>query len=1198
MSRFSLVELLRDQASRCPEKKAFVFLENGHQEAASLTYGQLDERAQRVALELSTVSSPGDRGILLYEAGLEPLVGLFGCAYAGIVAIPSPPPESSRLKRTLPRLRAIIEDADARLLLGSSNIISMLRQDEQFARQCGLRFVVTDGLGKTERSAWTPPQLSSDSLAYLQYTSGSTSAPKGVMISHGNVLHHADMARRTCGYNSESVTVAWMPYYHDYGLIEGLLIPLANGTPCYVMSPFSFIKRPFHWLNAITTFRATHSQAPNFAYNLCVRRVTDEQLHQLDLSNWIVAANGAEPINPEVLNQFCQRFAKAGFQRRSFCPAYGLAEATLMVSFTPQQEEPVIEQVDAASLEKGVVALADDQSSSTRRIVGCGTNFADTQVEIVDPNTRRVCKANRVGEIWVSSPSVASGYWNLDDATTSTFRATLEDGGKGPYLRTGDLGFMRSGHLFITGRLKDVIIIRGSNHYPQDIEWTVQESHSFLRADYGAAFSVERDGEERLVVVQELERKFERSDSFDDVFEAVIRAVSESHEVDVYAIVLARRGTLPKTTSGKIQRRDCRSLYENQELAEITSWTNGGPVRWRTNKPMDIAMSGSAHVDPPSERALDSSSKHASRQRADDLITWLRDYGEHRINSRLMDERRCVPPKIILDFGNKGLFGMQVPISDGGLGLGYRDFFRVLEQTAAIDTTLATLVFLNNTNGTRPIQLFARPPLREEILPRLASGRELGAFCLSEPGAGSNLAGLATVAAPNEHGWNIRGVKRWNYSAWAGVFSVFARTVDAKGRLGDLTGFVVREDDKGVQIGPEALTMGVRSILQNEVTFDGVQVSEDRILGEVGQGMEIANDALCIGRLSTAAVSLGAMKRAAQLMARYASRRNIATGRLIDNPLTRIKLSNITAGITVAQQLLEFAADQLDQGGNIPDELAMIVKVLATDDLNYAVSELIQILGGRGYMENNMAPQLFRDAKLLSIGEGPNENLMISIGRGVCHDPAIRDLLEDTLDGKSIHGKLQQACDQIRDQMKHDLAPFEDRSSRTTYGHQLIGQLAMHSVAYAVCAQAAHQADNDELKIAAEWSKWRFEEFRRRSLEPDSVRHVRLTQELLSQVAAYKDEIGEFEPQAADVDTEVDPMLRRSELPEHDPVSSQTTDSVGGMEQAQNYPADQSSSERQPVESELIADLSADEKRELLGRLLRGHSEELTPQPK
>ncbi|HST63385.1 MAG TPA: AMP-binding protein, partial [Longimicrobium sp.] len=423
----------------------------------------------------------------------------------------------------------------------------------------GLRWMATKDVPADEAAGWRDPEVSGDTLAFLQYTSGSTAAPKGVMVSHGNLLHNFAVIEGFTGYTPATRSVIWLPPYHDMGLIGGILQPLYTGYWAALFSPVAFIQRPARWLEAISRYGATSSGGPNFAYELCVHAVRPEERAGLDLSRWEIAFNGAEPVRAETLRAFAEAFAPNGFRSQAFFACYGLAEATLMVTGSDPAELPVERAVDAEALGEGTVLEAEPEGRY--RLVGSGRSAPSQRVIIVDPATLRECAPDRVGEVWVAGASVASGYWGRPEATAETFGAYEAGTGEGPFLRTGDLGFLDGGELFITGRLKDLIVIRGRNHYPQDIEMTAARSHEGLRAGSGAAFSVDDGGEERLVVVQEVSRQAAAGLDVEEVAAAIRRAVASEHGVQVHAVVVARTGGVPKTTSGKVQRRACRAAF-------------------------------------------------------------------------------------------------------------------------------------------------------------------------------------------------------------------------------------------------------------------------------------------------------------------------------------------------------------------------------------------------------------------------------------------------------------------------------------------------------------------------------------------------------------------------------------------------------------------------------------------------------------
>jgi 8-amino-7-oxononanoate synthase len=568
----NLVDLLRHRAAHQPDDAAFCYLADGETEAESWTYAELDRRARAIASWLESLGLQGQRALLLYPAGLEFVAGFFGCVYAGVVAVPAYPP---RKNRSLERIEAIAEDADAKVAITTQEVLDRVQGvlDENPSLK-SLHWGVTDQFPTGMEHDWRPPDVHGDTLAFLQYTSGSTGTPKGVMLSHSNLIHNSALICHAFEHTRSGVGVFWLPSYHDMGLIGGILQPMYYGRPNVLMSPMSFLQKPLRWLQAITRYKSTVSGGPNFAYELCLRRISPEERRTLDLSSWSLAFNGAEPIRPDTIAEFTRTFAECGFHPAAFYPCYGLAEATLMVTGGLKTAVPVVRTFDAKALEnnQAVDSLPDEEGSRT--LVGCGKAFADQEVLIVDPETMTRCPDGRVGEIWVAGPSVAQGYWRHAEETAKTFLAYLKDSGRGPYLRTGDLGFLNDGELFVTGRLKDLIIIRGRNFYPQDVEQTLEKAHPLLRPSSSAVFMIEVGGRERLGVVAEIERGRNRlQQELDEVFDAVRKSVSAEHEIPMEAIVLIKAGSIPKTSSGKIQRHACRNGFlRSKDLEIVSQW--------------------------------------------------------------------------------------------------------------------------------------------------------------------------------------------------------------------------------------------------------------------------------------------------------------------------------------------------------------------------------------------------------------------------------------------------------------------------------------------------------------------------------------------------------------------------------------------------------------------------------------------------
>ncbi|MDD5034785.1 MAG: amino acid adenylation domain-containing protein, partial [Methylococcaceae bacterium] len=564
------MDLLIDRSANQGDKLAYIYLKDGEIESDRWTYRHLEQRARIIAARLETLTEVGERALLLYPPGLEFIAAFMGCLYAGVTAVPVYPP---RRNRPDPRLDAIVKDARPTLLLTAGEIqADMENRIEHTPGLQGIHLLATDGLEVGLAENWKKPAISGGDLAFLQYTSGSTGTPKGVMVSHENLLHNQRMIKAAFGHSERTVFVSWLPVYHDMGLIGSVLQPLYLGIPCTLMAPVAFLQKPFRWLQAIARYRATTSGAPNFAYGLCVEKITPEQKAGLDLSSWEIAFNGAEPVRAETLARFTEAFRECGFRHQSHFPCYGMAESTLLITGSQLATRPDVLEVDRSALTQGRIELQPDTPDRGQSLVGCGQAWAEQKLLIVDPESRTSCPENRVGEIWVSGRSVARGYWERQEENLEIFAARLSDTGEGPYLRTGDLGVMVGENLVVTGRLKDMIIVNGRNHYPQDIETTVERAHPALRPGGGAAFSVESGDAERLVVVQEVTRENLRNLSAPEVIEAIRQAVWDSHELQIHGVQLLKPATAPKTSSGKIQRRACRQGYLSGSLEKVAEW--------------------------------------------------------------------------------------------------------------------------------------------------------------------------------------------------------------------------------------------------------------------------------------------------------------------------------------------------------------------------------------------------------------------------------------------------------------------------------------------------------------------------------------------------------------------------------------------------------------------------------------------------
>jgi acyl-CoA synthetase (AMP-forming)/AMP-acid ligase II len=562
----SLVDLLRHRATKQPNDRAYVFLSDQGDEEAVLTFAELDRRASDVAARLAH-SQIGDRALLLFGPGLDFIIAYFGCLLAGVIAVPMMLP---RRNSSLDSSASIIADCSPRFAITNTHL-SGARPDvlERFQGYKMEWLILDPGWAQSFGQNRLLPTPGPGDIAFLQYTSGSTSDPKGVMVTHGNLIENLEMIRLTLDNTGQSAYASWVPLYHDMGLILNVLQSIYVGALCVLLAPVTFIQRPLKWLRAIHNYRAEVAGAPNFAFDLCVQRFRADQVRDLDLSCWKLAFNAAEPVRADTIERFAGTFGPYGFEPRVMYPLYGMAEATLLISAGRRGDGPIIRTVSRDAFQRHQVTVPAS-SDDAHRVVGCGRNIIGQRIAIVDPETRRRLAADRIGEVWVGGPHVCKGYWSHPDTTRSTFQARIE-GEDEAWLRTGDLGFMdEAGELFITGRIKDVIIVRGINYYPQDIENTVYDSHVALRRHCGAAFSVlTENNEEKVVLVQEVERTHRRDLEIEEIVGCIREAVANEHEIALDSIVLIRPGSIPKTTSGKIQRSLARQMWLQNSFKAI-----------------------------------------------------------------------------------------------------------------------------------------------------------------------------------------------------------------------------------------------------------------------------------------------------------------------------------------------------------------------------------------------------------------------------------------------------------------------------------------------------------------------------------------------------------------------------------------------------------------------------------------------------
>ncbi|MDM8555739.1 AMP-binding protein [Desulfococcaceae bacterium HSG7] len=650
----TLIEFVRHRAATQGDQIAYTFLRDGETEEIGLSYQELDLRARTIAAQLQQLGQPGRNALLVYPPGLDFIAAFFGCLYAGAVAVPAYPPEPVRMDRTLPRLCAIAQDADPLAILTTTNGLAM--QDKLIAINpdfTRMQWLTTDQLTYAMASEWSDPIIKSTDLAYLQYTSGSTAAPKGVMITHANTLANLALGTALNGFTPDTTAVGWVPLYHDLGLIAYLLGPIYNGFHAVLMSPLHFLQRPVRWLQAISRYRATHNAAPPFGYDLCVRKTDSEQRATLDLSCWQVAGAGAEPVRPATLQRFAKTFAPCGFQDKAFYPTYGMAESVLYVAGGKTAPGPPVFAGNKPDEIHNPQNVKDpDQYDNVPMLTGCGFTRQGHQLLIVDPQSCAPCAPTQTGEIWASGPSIAQGYYNRKTESEYCFRAFTQDG-KGPFMRTGDLGYIADQELFVTGRIKDLIIIRGRNHYPQDIELTAENSHPALRKGCCAAFSIEmgraEHQTEHLIMVQEMRWNYPKETDLAALLQIIRQAIVKAHDIDPGALVLIKPGSIFKTSSGKIQRHACKSAFLEKELVVLKQWHQKTP---------------SDSQSKPLRRSVNFQAEMVAQQRvnAEKLIqTWL----VNQVTESLGIAKESLDPSA--DFDSYGLDSMTIVLLTGEL---------------------------------------------------------------------------------------------------------------------------------------------------------------------------------------------------------------------------------------------------------------------------------------------------------------------------------------------------------------------------------------------------------------------------------------------------------------------------------------------------------------------------------------------------
>ncbi|MEU9327389.1 AMP-binding protein [Streptomyces canus] len=985
----SFVGALRRRAERRPAHSAVRFRTGP--EVEELTYGELDRRVRAAAQWLAGRVAPGDRVLVSCGPGTGFLRAFLACLYAGAVPVPVPLPGG--FGRQESRTTAIAADTGAHLVLTDGPGLSAVRPWLQAERADlpGLTAVEVESAEQSgDADAWHELPVESDTLCFLQYTSGSTSDPKGVMVPHGALVHNLGMMRDRHGWHGDMTWCSWLPAHHDMGLIAMMLAPLYLGGTAVLMSPTEFLKRPVSWLRLIDEYGAEVSCAPNFAYDLCARRLTEEQTAGLDLSRWRYACNGAEPVDAATLARFAERFADAGFSARALLPGYGLAEATLYVCGTPADEPPTVLSADAGALARDEVTEAQE-GAVRQELAGSGVVHG-LDVRIVDPAGRRALPEGRVGEIWIRGDSVALGYWNRPAETERTFGAVMADG-TGPFLRTGDLGALRDGQLYVTGRLKEMIIVHGRNLYPHDIERELRDLEPAF-VDRPAAVFASRPGgagAEEIVAVQEVRGRGRTADELAALARTARARLAQRLGVRVGGVVLVKPGRVHRTTSGKIRRARMRELFECGELTALHEELSP-----------ELARAFGAGWDP-----------HGFARTLEERL------GDPRDERRVFSYRRVAewdraeefPDEVCRELDALGVPRFFVPAEHGGELRTGEELLQLIRTLSRRDFTSA-LAHAKTYLGAISVWVAGGEKQARALAERVGAGAVVS-LALTEHAHGSDLLAGELRAEPVAGGWRLDG-RKWliNNATRADLVCVLARTRPQGGTRG-FSLFLV--DKSALAEGswhalPQVPTHGVRGADISGIAFDGALIPADALVGGEGEGLEIILKGFQITRTLCSAMSLGMTDHALRIAVDFARSHHLYRRPLAGLPHAARTLAESYADLLAMEAAALVATRSAHTLTGEQSAVSAVAKYLVPTLGDEVIGALRSLLGARAMLTRDFADGAFqkleRDHRIVGIFDGStavNLNSLINQFPVLCR--GWRGRLAD-LDGVAVAARL------------------------------------------------------------------------------------------------------------------------------------------------------------------------------------------------
>ena len=982
-----LIDFLIKRSTQYPNKIAFCDVDIELQENPC-TYSELLFQVKEYAQILKNEEvEKGDRCLLIFNQGIEFIIAFLACQWVGAIPVPLNIPGRSK---SLDKWENIAKECLPKAIItgkkSASRLVQSLAKSKLLSKIQVLKvdIIISDTF---ESSFTTQPDI--HSTAFLQYTSGSTGNPKGVVVTQDSLIKNSKESKKNMNATPDSVFVSWLPFYHDMGLILFIVQTIYNGNSLYLMKPEDFMSRPLNWVYALSKWKGTHTGGPNFAYQLVADKLV--QLHQelrknnkkadISLETLKMCASGAEPIRFKTICEFQNAISLFGANDHVISPGYGLAEATLTVALNKEGEKVKWLKVDKEALKKNRVILQESGFMETGRdltenensvyLVGNGQVVDNHGIDIIaisdleKPLPDSISELTlqgpySIGELWYSGPSVTNGYYENKSATTETYFRSRSN--NTVYLRTGDLAFKdEDGQIYIVGRIKDLIIIRGLNYYPQDIERTSCYSHDDLRIDGAAAFAMNKDGNECCCLVQELTRSAVQTPKFDEYAKAIRNAVLQEHGIVIETILFVAPMHVPRTTSGKIQRRLAKSITEHHEWENILHTSH-------------LTIAASKKKTTPIHSSI-------SENDLKNITKELQHFLTTRVDSYTIDERRSIPPYIMTEFSRMGLMGLVISQENGGLGCTLSQAVTLLEIISSADVTLGLFVSLHNLLGLHPIAKFAQEEIREKVVRDLATGKGTASFALSEPSAGSNPNAGKTFAQKHKNSWILNGEKCWvGSSSWASYLTVIAHTQDENGKYLGQSAFLVPQGTPGLNHLEECMTMGMRGTVQGHFTMNNVQIPDSYVLGEIGRGAEILHEVVSMGRIGINSMCIGILKTVLVRAKRWAENRKINSGYLIDQPVILKQLNELLMILEIIETYQSKLVEWKDEGLLIPDMLVSAAKVFSTEETWKGVDFLMQITAARGYSEHNGIAQLFRDTRVLRIFEGPSESLIADLG--------------------------------------------------------------------------------------------------------------------------------------------------------------------------------------------------------------------------